>query len=211
MAGVSDSTYLSMTELARRLDLPESTMRYYCKRFTKFLPYKGEGRRRRYAPETEKTLVFIANAMHRNKNATAVELMLQSGQFNPGLHIPQSAAVDVLPSMAVPQAVIQPAPAISAESGQLLISIMERQADALGKIAESLGNFVGHLAAQAERGAYATALPSSVQADSGDDLRQEILEIKQQMFTAEKVHQEDLEQLRKWLGHMGEAVAKLSG
>lgn len=201
-----------MTELARRLDLPESTMRYYCKRFAKFLPYKGEGRRRRYAPETEKTLVFIANAMHRNKNATAVELMLQSGQFTPGLAVVQAAAVDVLPGMAVPaQPAVQASPGVSAESGQLLLSIMERQAAALGKIAESLGNFAGHLAAQAENvPAGALASGEGASSASTEALRQEILELKQQMFTAEKVHQEDLDQLRKWLGHMGEAVAKLS-
>lgn len=213
MAGVLDSTYLSMTELARRLDLPESTMRYYCKRFAKFLPYKGEGRRRRYAPETENTLVFIANAMHRNKNATAVELMLQSGQYAPGLTRTQTAAVDVLPAMSIPSHSLGlAAPAISAESGQLLLSIMERQADALGKIAESLGSFVSHLTVQFSGTSAASALSAGNEASSSatETLRQEILKIKQQMFTAEKVHQEDLEQLRKWLGHMGEAVAKLS-
>lgn len=186
----SDSTYLSMTELARRLDLPESTMRYYCKRFAEFLPYKGEGRRRRYAPECEKTLVFIASAMHRNKNATAVELMLQSGQFG------HAAPVQAAP------AVTQGAGAPSA-SGQQLIDIMERQAEALGKIAEGLGSFVARL----ESG---TAAPGSNDSAEGAALSREVQELRQQMFTAEKLHQEDLEQLRKWLGRMSEAVAKLS-
>lgn len=192
MASVSDSTYLSMTELARRLDLPESTMRYYCKRFAGFLPYKGEGRRRRYAPECEKTLVFIANAMHRNKNATAVELMLQSGQFGAGLGLPAAQAV------AFPA---RPAQAMPAESGQMLVSIMERQAGALGEISKTLGAFVSRL----EKGAGGAA------DEAPGELRQEIIELKQQMFTAEKMHQEDLEQLRKWLGRMSEAVSRLGG
>ena len=196
MASISDSTYLSMTELARRLDLPESTMRYYCKRFARFLPYKGEGRRRRYAPECEKTLVFIANAMHRNKNATAVELMLQSGQFGHGFAA-TAAQVEVLPAQAAPTQAVLP------ESGQLLIGIMERQAEALGKIGDALGIFVRRL----EKGDPA---PGGAASEGQGDLRQEISEIRQQMFTAEKMHQEDLEQLRKWLGHMSEAVAKLS-
>lgn len=199
MASVSDSTYLSMTELARRLDLPESTMRYYCKRFARFLPYKGEGRRRRYAPECEKTLVFIANAMHRNKNATAVELMLQSGQF-PGL-----AGHGAQPAPAEFSAHPAPAhgPGVSAESGVLLVGIMERQAQALGKISDGLGAFVERLAA-----APAGGVPAGEAAV--DELRQEIFSLKQQIFTAEKMHQEDLEQLRKWLGHMSEVVAKLA-
>lgn len=189
MASVSDSTYLSMTELARRLDLPESTMRYYCKRFAKFLPYKGEGRRRRYAPETEKTLVFIANAMHRNKNATAVELMLQSGQFAHG------AAAPYAPAEAGPAQ-----QGMSAESGLLLLGIMERQAEALGKIADGLNTFVEKLSSRP------AAAP--IENSGTDEIRQEVASLKQQMFTAEKMHQEDLEQLRKWLGRMSEAVAK---
>lgn len=197
MASVSDSTYLSMTELARRLDLPESTMRYYCKRFAKFLPYKGEGRRRRYAPECEKTLVFIANAMHRNKNATAVELMLQSGQFGHGLAVPAMQA-ELVPAQAAQAS-------MSADSGQVLIGIMQRQAEALGKISETLGAFVKQL----EKGGVPTGA-GEASGDASGDLRQQIAEIKQQMFTAEKMHQEDLEQLRKWLGHMSEAVAKLN-
>lgn len=191
----SDSTYLSMTELARRLDLPESTMRYYCKRFAKFLPYKGEGRRRRYAPECEKTLVFIANAMHRNKNATAVELMLQSGQFTPGLAVQQFAA-PVAQAAAAPQEA-----GLGAESARLLISIMERQADALGKISERLAAFVERLEA-------APPAPAAAQVEGGN-FGEELLSLKQQMFTAEKMHQEDLEQLRKWLGRISEAVARL--
>lgn len=180
MASVSDSTYLSMTELARRLDVPESTMRYYCKRFAGFLPYKGEGRRRRYAPECEKTLVFIANAMHRNKNATAVELMLQSGQYTAAPEAPEPCALPL-------------------DSAGLLIGIMERQAEALGQIASNLGAFVSRLENDCAPVAYG---------GGNEDLRQEIANLKQQMFTAEKLHQEDLEQLRKWLGRLNEAVAR---
>lgn len=183
MPSISDSTYLSMTELARRLDLPESTMRYYCKRFAKFLPYKGERRRRRYAPECEKTLVFIASAMHRNKNATAVELMLQSGQFG---HYPAQA-------VAAPNA---SGGGMSGESARRLMGIMERQTEALGKIAEGLGAFVSRL----ENG--------GVQA--GGELVKEVEHLKTQMFTAEKMHQEDLEQLRKWIGHISAAMARLN-
>lgn len=184
-----DSAYLSMTELARRLDLPESTMRYYCKRFAEFLPYKGEGRRRRYTEECEKTLVFIASAMHRNKNATAVELMLQSGQFGHAVPV-QSTAAEAG----------QGDPGV--ESARLLMSVMERQASALGKIAEGLEVFLSEL----KSGMRQPGGPSGP--DSG--LRNELEELKLQIFTAEKVHQEDLEQLRKWIARLGEAVARLS-
>ncbi len=192
------STYLSMTELARRLDLPESTMRYYCKRFAGYLPYKGEGRRRRYAPETESILAFIATAMHRNKNATAVELMLQSGQY---MH---TASATVAAEQAV-----APGHAVAAGSGERLLAVMERQAEALGQISASLSVFVGQLArygeAVASRGGEPNMAPEGAMAD---EWRREVTLLKQQMSTAEQVHQEDLEQLRKWLGHLSEAVAK---
>lgn len=199
LASTANPEYLSMTELARRLELPESTMRYYCKRFARFLPYKGEGRRRRYAPETEKTLVFIASAMHHNKNATAVELMLQSGQY---LHGSQQA-VSTAPSAVPSEPPRQEQPEM-AGSVRMLMDIMERQAQALGKISENLGTIAHRLDF-----APGFAGPEKSLEDTGD-LRQDITILKQQMSTAEQVHQEDLEQLRKWLGHLSEAVAKLS-
>lgn len=189
----SGSAYLSMTELARRLDLPESTMRYYCKRFAEFLPYKGEGRRRRYAGECEKTLVFIASAMHRNKNATAVELMLQSGQFGHASLAQATAA----------EAGQGGGPGV--ESVRLLMGVMERQASALGKITEGLEVFLSEL----KNGARHPGVPGEP-SGAGGVLRNELEELRLQIFTAEKVHQEDLEQLRKWIARLGEAVARLS-
>ncbi|MDL2285391.1 MerR family transcriptional regulator [Desulfovibrio sp. OttesenSCG-928-F07] len=224
------SAYLSMTELAKRLDLPESTMRYYCKRFAKFLPYKGEGRRRRYAPETEKILVFIASAMHQNKNATAVELMLQSGRF---LHTGAAVVPEVAPANGAYASVASqttgvnaaannaeqgtnvalanaPHPsAFSAEEGKNLLQIMERQAVALSQISSTLSAFVEQLARYGEAVASQGAAPQLVPTGEGaQEWRKEVDQLRQQMNTAEQVHQEDLEQLRKWLANLGEAVAR---
>ena len=43
---------LSIADISRHFSLPESTTRYYCKRFAAYIPSVGEGRRRRYRSET---------------------------------------------------------------------------------------------------------------------------------------------------------------
>jgi DNA-binding transcriptional MerR regulator len=41
------------------LQIPESTTRLYLRRYQAFIPYTGEGRRRRYRPETLDVLKFV--------------------------------------------------------------------------------------------------------------------------------------------------------
>ena len=43
----------TLKDIARRLDVPESNLRYYRNRIGDFLPSTGKGRRRRYFPEAE--------------------------------------------------------------------------------------------------------------------------------------------------------------
>ena len=50
-AAVAESL-LSIADISRHFSLPESTTRYYCKRFAQFIPSVGDGRRRRYRRET---------------------------------------------------------------------------------------------------------------------------------------------------------------
>ena len=55
---------LTATEMARRLGIPESTARFYARRFSAFLPTVGEGRSRRYQPEALDVLRIVADAVH---------------------------------------------------------------------------------------------------------------------------------------------------
>ena len=64
---------LTLAEIARRLDLPESTARYYRNKFATFIPSVGEGRKRRYRPEALDVLRIIAESMDRNLTATEIE------------------------------------------------------------------------------------------------------------------------------------------
>ena len=57
----------TLKDIARRLDVPESNLRYYRNRIGDFLPSTGKGRRRRYFPEAEeifrKTIEYIGEGV----------------------------------------------------------------------------------------------------------------------------------------------------
>ena len=69
-------TLLSIADIARHFDLPESTARYYCKRFAEHIPSVGEGRRRRYRPETLEVIALVLEEMQKSRTAASVEELL---------------------------------------------------------------------------------------------------------------------------------------
>jgi DNA-binding transcriptional MerR regulator len=64
---------LTIAEIAKQLDIPESTARFYRDRFEAFVPSVGEGRKKRYLPEAAEVLRFIAENFKRNATATEIE------------------------------------------------------------------------------------------------------------------------------------------
>lgn len=64
---------LTIAEIAKELNIPESTARYYRDRFLDYIPYVGKGRGKRYRPETIEILRFIAEGFNRNLTATDIE------------------------------------------------------------------------------------------------------------------------------------------
>ena len=198
---------LTIAELARNLDLPESTTRYYCNRFAEHLPSVGEGRRRRFKPEALDVLRTIAETMRRDKNAYAVDLVLRNEGNLPAVPV----------SVAIPVAALtqdQGVAASAALAGQML-SLMENQTKALQDIASAMTVFAERLTiapgtpAQAAPETPKAALPEGKTPPSQDDaaLHREIAALREQIRSSEDVHQNDLEQLRKWLTRLGEAVA----
>lgn len=69
---------LTIAEIARRLNIPESTVRYYRDRFEKYIPDIGSGRSRRYQEDALEVFRFIADNMRSNVPAEDVEYALQS-------------------------------------------------------------------------------------------------------------------------------------
>lgn len=64
---------LTMAQIAKELNLAESTARFYRDRFEDFIPFVGEGRKKRYKPETVDVLRFIAEGFNRNLTAIDIE------------------------------------------------------------------------------------------------------------------------------------------
>lgn len=190
MTQKTEPNLLTIAELSRSLALPESTTRYYCNRFAAHLPSVGEGRRRRYKPEAFEKLRAIAETMRRDKNAYAVDLALRNEAA--GIVVSGHAAREETP-LAVPTQAL----------AMQMLSLMEIQSKALQDIAGAMSAFAEKLSVTLPAQPADEAAP---RADSGE-MRDEISALREQMRTAESIHQNDLEQLRKWLTRLGEALA----
>lgn len=200
MTQKTEPSLLTIAELSRSLSLPESTTRYYCNRFAAHLPSVGEGRRRRYKPEALEKLRTIAETMRRDKNAYAVDLALRNEAA--GLSVPVPAAVQEA-------SLVAPAQAFASQAfASQVLSLMENQTKALQDIAGAMNVFAEKLSVTLPAHVAAEETAPAVSGENSGELREEIGALREQMRAAESVHQNDLEQLRKWLTRLGEAMAK---
>lgn len=185
---------LTIAEIARRYDLPESTARYYCKRFRAFLPNVGEGKRRRFLPEALPVFEALLKAMADSKSASSVEAALEA-QF------PRIGAQAKKPS-----------PGQFSAQGGRLEELLERQTKALENISHKLDSLFeqqqsplntgeGHLENRLKE-------MESRLLDMQQTLRQELKNLGSMQDQAERIHQQDIEQLRKWLNHLAREQAK---
>ncbi len=181
-----------ITELARRFLLPESTARYYCKRFLPWLPHAGQGKRRRFLPEAIPVFAAIVEGMQEHKDAKTVENLL-------GDPLPQSQSRPHAPTAAVPAVrihdptVVQPTAMHPHELGELAQAVRQ-QGMALEAIASTL------TAMQSQQQEITTLRDELARSRAeSQTLRDELQRLIVLQDSAEKTHQQDLEQLRKWL------------
>ena len=66
---------LSIADISRHFSLPESTTRYYCKRFSLYIPSVGDGRRKRYRRETLDVISTILKQDRARSTADAEKLL----------------------------------------------------------------------------------------------------------------------------------------
>lgn len=64
---------LTIADIAKELNIPESTARYYRDNFIDYIPSVGEGRKKRYRPETIEVLRFIAQGFKNKLTAMEIE------------------------------------------------------------------------------------------------------------------------------------------
>ncbi len=203
------SRLLTMADLATHFSLPESTARYYCRRFNAFLPQAGKGRRK-YTPEAIPVFAAIQEAMRRTRHARSVEIEL-SLQFPANAPAPaKEATKDAAPGAIVPAAYDYNPVAVLQEFSRGILQILGAQAQALERIADALAGSEKITAATpapaktANRTTAATEsqLQPSLEIES---LRKEIKVLRGLMDSSEQIHQQDVEQLRKWLNRLGSA------
>ncbi|MGE4551720.1 MAG: MerR family transcriptional regulator [Desulfovibrionaceae bacterium] len=60
---MSEVKLLSVAEIARRIDAPESTVHYWKNRFAQHLPSVGRGRQKRFRPEAVEVFAAIASLL----------------------------------------------------------------------------------------------------------------------------------------------------
>ena len=194
---------LTMADLAMRFALPESTARYYCRRFNAFLPQEGQARRR-YRPEAIPVFAAIQEAMRRTRHARSVEMEL-SLQFAAAPAEGQDSAAARETAQAAPAAVVydhNPV-AVMQEFSRNILHILNAQAQALERIADALDG-AGAAAAEREPAASMAAVEAEAATSAEiEALRKEIKTLRGLMDSSEQIHQQDVEQLRKWLNRLG--------
>ncbi len=87
---------LTLKEIAKRLDLPESNIRYYRDRFEQYLPYTGEGRKRRYRLEAIDVFDYIATQLKQNSSCEEITDGL-SKRFSQNPQIPSAVPLEKTP------------------------------------------------------------------------------------------------------------------
>lgn len=188
---------LTMADLAARFSIPESTARYYCKRFNAFLPQAGQGRRR-YKPEAVQVFAAVLEAMRRTRHAQSVEMELS-------LHYPALVAAEAAEQPALRGETPRPPAAALQEFGQGLLQALNAQARALERIAEVLGSgaFGGKEGTASTQAFPAQGRAAENVAGEIESLRKEVKTLRGLLSSSEEIHQQDLEQMRKWLNRLG--------
>ncbi|TVM17998.1 MerR family transcriptional regulator [Oceanidesulfovibrio indonesiensis] len=191
-----DPGLLTIAEIAKRYDLPESTARYYCKRFLEFLPHVGHGKRRRYRPEAMDVFAIILLEMKKRKDAAAVEAVLEDS-------VPR---VEEITPPAAGRGERDSPPIGTDIDGSAFMATIERQNEALQGIASALTRLAS---AQSE----VKTLKDQVarQQTALERLSNEVARIRSLQDDAESTHQQDLEQLRRHLGHLAGELRKVQG
>jgi DNA-binding transcriptional MerR regulator len=178
---------LSIADIARHFSLPESTARYYCKRFAAYMPVCGEGRRKRYRKSALDVIRAVLESMRDTHTAVGVEAMLAE-------HFPCNALSlmdDPVASLSLSDE------ALPALSQGVPLQLIEQQSRALEGIASALALLV-----RRQDDLEALAGQARAAQEENRALRAEIARLRLLVDSSEKIHQQDMDQIRNWLGRL---------
>lgn len=191
-ASRASDTLLSIIDIARHFSLPESTARYYCKRFAAFIPSCGEGRRRRFRAEVIPVIQTVLKVMREARTASAVEQEL-ARLYPRNAETATELCVSVTPTLPTAENSL----ALQGDLPALAVQLLQQQSHALENIGTALQMMV-------KRQEQLDALAEQAQAAAEENalLRQEVGNLRQQLYATEALQQSDLEQLRTWMGRI---------
>lgn len=128
---------LTIAEIAKQLNIPESTARFYRDRFENYIPSVGEGRKKRYKPETIEVLRFIAEGFKHNLPSTEIE---------DGLARMVARNIEVEKEPAATQAIVQQEPQIDALQLQTVLKNMSATLEIIADQKAELTELRKHIA-----------------------------------------------------------------
>ncbi len=122
---------LTITGIAQKLGMPESTVRYYRNKFPDFIPAVGEGRKRKYRPETLEVIAIIEKMFRENRTALEIAERLAN-------KFPQNIDLENQPQQVI---ATTPQPQIVSSD---VINVVAGQTHALKHLALVLDKFYNH-------------------------------------------------------------------
>lgn len=118
---------LSIKEIARRLEVPESNVRYWRDRFEEYLPVQGQGRKRRYSAKALEIFQLIRDGFQDNHSTEYIAQELAR-------HYPRTMQVTATPSEREPV----PEPEANTNHVNSVNALVQSQAKTLEHLARSL-------------------------------------------------------------------------
>ncbi len=147
---------LTAAQIAKELNLPESTVRYYRDRFTEYIPTTGEGRSRRYRPEALEVFRFISDRLRTGMPADVLEAELRPRfqveiEVDPQTAAPQSDSSSNATAMVPAPAFLEIMTRVSAalESVVELPEVVERQSQEIAGLRQQIGELTAAVTAAA--------------------------------------------------------------
>jgi len=188
----ADERLLTIADIARHFSLPESTARYYCKRFAAYMPVCGEGRRKRYRKSALDVIRAVLEAMRDTRTAAGVEAMLAENFPCNALSLMTPTECPSLPEEALP-----------VPSQGVPLQLIEQQSRALEGIASALALLV-----RRQDDLESLAEQARAAQEEHKTLRAEFARLRMLVDSTEKLHQQDMDQIRTWIGRLVRAQTK---
>lgn len=121
--------FLTLTDLATRLGISESTARYYAERFESYIPSAGDGQEITYRPEAVEVMELIHELLSSDHRPSEIETRLAR-------LYPRTVAVEEKSELAA--MVRSEASAVSEQLAGVILPVLVRQTHTMDRIADAL-------------------------------------------------------------------------